>query len=118
MDIKIQKKSAYEIADELGLHTGGNVLKWFTEQCAIYMDDFVPMDEGNLRKYTIEGSDIIYDQEYANYQYEGISKSGNPLNYSKDKHPLATHHWDQAMQTARGEDLTESLQNYLDRGVG
>ena len=116
MAITVKKKSAYQVAEELGLKTNGNVLNWFTSECARYIDPFVPMDKGELRKYYIVGNEIHYGQRYADYQYEGISKSGKPLNYSKDKHPLATHHWDIAMQTARGDDLTRSLQDYINRG--
>lgn len=111
MPIKFQPTSV--IKARLGIESNGRIQKFFTSECAKAMDEFVPMRDGNLRDYEIDGSYIIYNQPYAHYQYEGISKSGNPLNYSKDKHPLATHHWDNVMWTAKGEDIVKKVQQKL-----
>lgn len=101
------------IKARLGIDPNGRISKYFTSECAKAMDKYVPMRDGNLRDYDIEGNLIIYDQPYAHYQYEGISKSGNPLNYSKDKHPLATHHWDKQMWSAEGDDIVRKVQKKL-----
>lgn len=109
MPVKMQPTS--QIKARLGLEPNGRVQKFFTSECAKAMDKYVPMREGNLRDYTIEGNLIIYDQPYAHYQYEGVSKNGKPLNYSIDKHPLATKHWDKVMWSAEGTDILERIQD-------
>lgn len=38
------------------------------------------------------------------------------LKYTTFRHPLATSRWDKAMLTARGKDLTDSIQAYLKKG--
>lgn len=108
MSVKLQPTSV--IKARLGLEPKGRVQKFFTSECAKKMDKYVPMRDGNLRDYDIQGNLIIYDQLYAHYQYEGISKKGNLLNYSKDKHPFATHHWDKVMWSAEGEDIVKTIQ--------
>lgn len=83
--------------------------------------------------------EIHYVSPYAHYQWEGelyvdpktgkgafydgeqfwsrpdVAKvpSGKPLHYSDFRHPLATSHWEEAMMTARKDDLVKSLDNYL-----
>lgn len=44
--------------------------------------------------------------------------SGKALKHSTFRHPLATSHWDQAMMTARKDDLVQAYQEYLKgRGI-
>ena len=115
MSVKMQPTSV--IKAHLGIEPNGRVQKFFTQICAKKMDKYVPMDEGILRRYKIQDNLIIYDQLYANYQYEGISKYGKKLNYSTDKHPLATAHWDKEMWSAEGQDVVRQVQNYIKRGA-
>lgn len=70
--------------------------------CARYMNEFVPMQTGVLSQNYETGADAIggyvrYNSPYAHYQY-----SGEGFDFSKEQHPLATHHWDQAMMLAKG----------------
>lgn len=87
---------------------------------------------------------IEYQSPYAHYQYvgekyidpktgasgffvegvgwrgrSGVAKvpSGKKLNYNKFRHPLATSHWDEAMMTARKDDLVKAYQDYLNGGT-
>ncbi len=99
------------IKAHLGIDPNGRVQKFFVNECARAMDKYVPMDRGILRKYYIQGNSIVYDQEYAKYQYYGVSKSGKPLVYSPDKHPLATSYWDKEMWTAEGSDIVKRIQD-------
>ena len=115
MPVKMQPTNV--IKAQIGIEPNGRVEKFFTQTVAKKMDKYVPMDEGHLRQYKIHGNLIIYDQLYANYQYKGISKSGKKLNYSKDKHPLATSYWDKEMWTAESKDIIRQVQNYIKRGV-
>ena len=108
MTAKMQPTSV--IKARLGIEPNGRIQKFFTNECAKAMDKFVPFDNGDLANYNIEGNVIIYEQPYARYQYLGLSKSGKPLNYSTDKHPLATSYWDKKMWTAEGQDIVKKIQ--------
>ena len=111
MPVKMQPTSV--INARLGINPGGRIEKFFASECAKAMDKYVPFDEGNLAQYKIQGNRIIYDQVYARYQYNGISKNGKPLNYSHDKHPQATHHWDKVMWSAEGQDIIRKVQEKI-----
>jgi len=107
------------------------------------MEPYVPADNlvltQNVRVYTEQEAGIVeYELPYAHYQWQGEvygpnypivrggevigwcspghkTPTGKKLNHSKFRHPLATSHWDTAMNTARGGDLAQAVQSYLDR---
>lgn len=115
--------------------TGGKEGQLFlANQAKQLMDPYVPalnqMLARNVRVYVENGKGIVhYQSPYARYQYEGkvmvskrpgvkgsakvVRQPETSLEYTKFRHPLATSHWDQAMMTARGDDLTRAMQNYL-----
>jgi len=83
-----------------------------------------------VRTYVERGRGIVhYISPYARYQYEGkvmvskrpgvkgaakaVKQPEKALNYTKLRHPLATSHWDQAMMVAHGDDLVQSMQNFI-----
>ena len=115
MPVKLQSKS--KIIADLGLDKNGRVTRYLTNNCKKHMDKYVPYDTGTLAVTAIATSNqIIYDQEYAEYVYDGISKSGKPLNYQLDKHPLATSHWDKKMWSAEKDNVLAEVQAYVNRG--
>lgn len=104
-----------------------------------YCSPYVPMDSGNLDQ-TVEINEecVHYKSPYAHYQWEGkvygpnypITENGQVvgfvspsekyptnrnLEYSKDKHPLATSHWERAMAVAKGQQLADDISEYLSR---
>lgn len=103
------------------------------------MDQYVPAKNLILAQAVriyIEGEQGIvhYNSPHAHYQYKGelyvssvtgspwASKgeykipTGEPLNHSKFRHPLATSEWDKAMMRSRKGDLVSATQNYINRG--
>lgn len=127
MAVTVKLLPPEELKKILGIENKGPVHAFFTNECAKEMDPFVPFDEGILAGTVIENGEptsnvdvdsITYDQEYASYQYHGMREDGSHVivNRSLDKHPLATSYWDQAMWTAKGDDITKRVQKYLDRG--
>ena len=112
------------IIANFGLGKNGDVHKFFTNACALHMDKYVPYDEGTLANSVVQGGvvtsnvdvdSITYDQEYASYVYNEISKNGNPLNYSHDMHPYAGDHWDERMVSAEMSEIEQEVQDYIDR---
>lgn len=117
--------------------TGGKRgMLFLANEAARLMDPYVPADKLVLAQNIRITADsdcghILYDSPYAHYQYEGelyVSsktgsawaregeykvKAGKKIKQSKFRHPLATSHWDKAMQTARGDDMAKSYQLYL-----
>lgn len=123
MPVKMQPTSV--IKANLGIEPNGKVQKFFTQTCAIHMDKYVPFDTGILAGTVVKGNvttsnvtddQIIYDQEYAHYVYEGISKNGKPLVYHTDKHPYAGKHWDKRMVSAEMQDIVKEVQDFIDKG--
>lgn len=106
------------IKARIGINPDGPVCAFFTERCAKHMDKYVPMVGGNLAKYHTEGNNIIYDQEYARYQYEGKRRDGTHKIKKRNLkfHPLATSHWDKKMKTAEMSDIVKEVQDFIDRG--
>lgn len=112
------------IIANFGLGENGDVHKFFTNTCALHMDKYVPYDEGTLANSVVQGGvvtsnvdvdSITYDEEYASYVYNGISKNGNPLNYSHDVHSYAGDHWDERMVSAEMSEIEQKVQDYIDR---
>lgn len=112
MPVKLKPTS--EIKARLGIEPNGKVQKKFTHSCRKHMDKYIPFDTGTLATSVDEQPDsITYEQLYAHYQYKGISKSGNELNYHKDKHPLAGSYWDKRMVSAEIQDVVKEVQDYI-----
>lgn len=102
-------------------------------------DPYVPMDEGVLAQtLEITPQYVRYLQPYAHYMYVGavygpnipiikdgyivgwFSPPGQPkhptgkaIQYSAEKHPLASREWDKAMMRDRGDDFTQQVKNLL-----
>ena len=113
----MKMKPISQIKLALGIDPRGPVQKFFTDTCKKHMDKYVPMDTGDLSTILDVGTDYItYEMPYAHYQYKGISPSGNEMNYSTEKHPLASSHWDKKMVTAEMQDIVKEVQDYVNRG--
>lgn len=131
-------KPITQIVDEA---TGGkHTLLFMASEAKRLMEPYVPARNmvlsRNVRTYVEDGQGIVhYLSPHAHYQYEGILMvsriTGSPwarrgeskvrtnrkLVHSKDRHPLATAHWDKAMKAARLRDYISSVQSYIRGGV-
>lgn len=117
-----QMNNTSEIKARLGLEPNGRVQKFFTSTCAKHMDKYVPRNEGTLAETVIidgqptvnvQADTITYTQLYARYVYNGISKSGKPLNYQT---PGTGDHWDERMVSAEMHEIIDEVQEYVNRG--
>ena len=116
-----------------------NVMYQIHDLFAKMCDPYVPMYEGVLSQgVQIEKDKVIYPPPYAHYQYigevygpnipifeDGVlvgffsppgqkkHPTGRPINYNKEKHPLATKEWDKAMMDARGEEFLKYVKDIL-----
>lgn len=103
-------------------------------------DPYVPFGDGTLAQ-TVEITPkyVRYKSPYAHYMYEGIvygpnipiiqngqivgwfsrpgvqkHPTGAMINYSKDRHPLATRHWDKAMMQDRKDEFIAQVKALLE----
>ncbi len=122
MPVNMQPASV--IKARLGIEPNGRVHKFFTNECAKEMDPFVPFDNGDLAETVIQGGQptrnvttntITYEQEYAKVVYYGI-RNGKSIIIHHDKHAKATTYWDKHMWTAKGQDIVNRVQEYVNRG--
>ena len=130
------------IKARLGIEPNGRVQRYFQDTCYRYMNEYVPRDDGNLRR-NVDLSDptkIVYESPYAHYQYEGklyVMENGKGAYYSPDYgfwskkgvakqptnidlvyHTVGTgHHWDERMKSAEMDDVIDKVQKYIDRGA-
>lgn len=76
-------------------------------------DKYVPFAQGDLKKAQIdsEGRAILYNRPYANYQYEGRSKSGAPLDHHGK--PMRGPHWDKRMMADHGDKVIDDLAKFV-----
>ena len=109
------------------------------------IEPYIPYRDGRLAENVeCKPFEIIYKSLYARYMYEGViyvdpiykkggftsnggitfwsrpgvkkEASNRKFDYSKDKHPQATDHWDKAAEQAGQKvKLTESANRYLRR---
>ena len=88
-----------------------DVRKYANTRLHAYCSPYVPMDTGMLdQTVDITPEYVHYKVPYAHRIYEG-----DGLNFSTDKHPLATAHWDKAMAVAKGQQLSDEITAYIKR---
>lgn len=76
------------------------------------MSPYVPFRNGYLdASAQAEPFAVTYDISYADRVYYGTS-----MEFSKERHPLATAEWDKAYAEAHGEELGRAGTEYLRRG--
>lgn len=86
-----------------------DVRKYANTRLHAYCSPYVPMDTGYLdQTVDITSEYVHYKAPYAHKMWDG-----DGLNFSKDKHPLATSHWEQAMKVAKGEQLAADIEAYI-----
>lgn len=79
-----------------------------TLEAARLMQPFVPEREGVLKSSVLHSEPwkVVYSTPYAVYQYNGVSKGGKKLHYSK---PTATSRWDKNLTGARLSSLAQAI---------
>ena len=87
-----------------------NMLTYSEKTFAELVDPYVPYRTGRLSKdVSIHNGSITYNAPYASKVYQ------NNMNFRKDKHPLATSHWDKVALPQVRQQWEKSVQDYLNR---
>ena len=102
---------------------GKDTMTFAANEAKRLMSPFTPRDVGTLEDTAqiITGETIAavhYVQPYAAVVYYG-ERNGRKINIRKEKHPLATSHWDKHAMAAGGkEKLAGAVSEYIKRKRG
>lgn len=109
-----------EIIEKLGVGDKGKVQQFLTERMKFRMNPYMPYLSGSMADATTHVTSpttITVTAPYARYVYEGVSKSGKPLKYTRteDKHPKATSYWDRVLVQNEGAAIAKEVEGYARR---
>lgn len=129
--VAVELRSVRELIRRKGLAPGGAVQRQHTANVLRRIVRYLPYRSGAMIKKTIIQTDInrpeiVTRTPYAKYLYYGKVMVGKapkrvtdrPLQYTKDKNPLAGPRWDRRLVSAEGRLLARELQSYIDRRRG
>lgn len=140
--VKVKINSVNKILKDHGLDEDGRVQQHLLTTAERFMNPFIPMDNGMLRRNKTYPSnhEIKYTSPYAKYQYYGkmyispkLGVSGIPLKSGRWWSPKGekkiatsknlTYHtagtgpkWDKLMMQRRKNDLIKDVENYIKTG--
>lgn len=90
---------------------GDDVKVYANTRLHAYCSPYVPMNTGYLDQTVNITKDCVhYKAPYAHKNWDG-----DGLDFSKDKHPLATAHWERSMAVAKGQKLADDITEYEKR---
>lgn len=128
--------NAKKILSERGLGSSKKVQKYLASEVVRLSDKYVPMQQGmlkNQRQIASDGSQIVYTQPYAHYQYYGEvygpnytngkrfwsgkapkKPTGRKLTYNGA--PMRGPRWTERMFADKREEIERSIEAYIKRG--
>lgn len=106
---------APKIIERLGVGAKGRVQRYATERILFRMRRYMPWLTGETASQltmVTSPTAITVNAPYAQYLYNGVSKSGNPLNYTDTTNQLAGPHWDRTLAQFEGAAIAQDIENY------
>ena len=101
-----------QIIDKFGLQENGRTELFLANTCFKRMAKYTPWDTGTMATtVTIKPGKIIYEQEYAVYQYEGRTK-GQVKHYS-NQNGYRGKQWDKRMWNNEKDIIAKEVNNYI-----
>ena len=116
IDINVDK-----ILSERGLNNG-KVQKYLASEVVRLSDKYVPFQQGalkNQRTIASDGSQIVYTQPYAHYQYYGQVMGGRaPKHYTGDSltyngAPMRGARWTERMMADKRDEIVKNVEKYV-----
>lgn len=116
---------AKKILAARGLGSSDKVRKYLASEIVRLSDPYTPMQQGDLKnrvQIAADGSEIVYTQPYAHYQYYGEVMAGRaPKEYTGKKltyngAPMRGARWTERMIIDKRRELENSVENYTKRG--
>lgn len=102
-----------EIVDKYGMQENGNAQLFLANNCFRRMVKYTPWDTGTMATdVTIKPKKIIYNQEYAVYQYDGYTK-GQVTHYFNNYTGLRGKEWDKRMYNNEKDIIAREVEDYV-----
>ena len=100
-----------QAALKLGVDKKGRVQNYVTDEVMRNLPDFMPKKGGTLiGSMSKPFPDMIrVSTVYARFLFFGKTRTGKPVNYSREKNPNAGAHWDRRMVAERGKAITAKV---------
>lgn len=108
-----------------GIGSSNKVQKYLASEVVRLSDKYVPLLQGSLKtQNTIanDGSQIVYTQPYAHYQYYGEIMAGRPpKKYTGEKltyngAPMRGARWTERMMIDKKKEIENNLATFINRG--
>ena len=117
VDARLKPKE--QVLEGLGLDGRGKVQQFLTDRILLRMRRYMPWRTGltatSLTQVT-GPAEITVNAPYAQRLYNGVSKSGMPLNYNKTVNPQAGPFWDRTLAQYEGKAIAEEAARFA-RGM-
>lgn len=117
IDINVNK-----ILSDRGMGSSDKVQKYLASEVVRLSDEYVPMQQGDLknrRTIASDGSQIVYTQPYAHYQYYGQVMGGRaPKQYTGDsltynEAPMRGARWTERMMADKRDEIVKNVEKYI-----
>ena len=117
IDINVDK-----ILSERGMGKSDKVQKYLASEVVRLSDKYVPFQQGalkNQRTIASDGSQIVYTQPYAHYQYYGQVMGGRaPKHYTGDSltyngAPMRGARWTERMMADKRDEIVKNVETYI-----
>lgn len=117
MLITIEKRimPTSDVIKRLGVDERGKVQRFATEQIRVRMKPYMPWRTGFTATdltYSDSPTTVLVAAPYARYLYNGVSRKGNPLNYTHTVNPMAGPRWDRTMAQREGAKIAQAIEAY------
>ena len=113
MKVRVEMKPSSQIVNRI---LDDDVGRFLAETWAKIFEKYTPRESGALGQYYItEPWKVTYTQKYSHYQWQGVSKKGKPLNYSKEQNMLAQSHWEEAAERDKSSEVARAVTEYIKR---
>ena len=112
MEIKYSLKDfdKGKLVDKFQMQKNSNAQLFLANTCFRRMKKYTPQDTGTMSTTaTIKPGKIIYETDYAYYQYIGKTK-GKVKHYTT---PRTGKYWDRKMKNAESDFIVKELENYI-----
>ena len=119
--------NAKAILGRKGLGPGGKLRKYLAARVKLHCNPYVPMRSGTLKntaQISSDGSELVYNQPYAHYQYHGMAMAGRaPKHYTGKplRHngaPMRGPHWEKRMLADHVHDLEQEVAAFINSNGG
>lgn len=113
---------AHKILRRLGMGGSDKVRRYLASEVVRLSDPYVPFQQGmlkNQRTIASDGSQIVYTQPYAHYQWEGLAMSGTaPKKYNGNAlkyhgAPMRGKKWTERMWADKRKEIENNVEKYI-----